>query len=306
MRKYCTPQDFKDAELILRSLCVETDCFIDGKIIRARYLVAIDDDPTSAFYTAYVYHLIYQTYAYHPFVLCVGGKGPLSKYTNERDESEGDKQRRVCIALGVQPSDIRVLDKGTNTGENLLDIVLSVSSSPGRIIMCLTGRLSLRLRQTLLYLDRQYADRLDKQAFDEIMRQGVYYYVPEESVDDQMQLYNCKGLAGGLLLLSEVASIYNRIRRYSGTLQAPLDFEVPREVIEASGHLEAKYPLKNGKLGFTYVWQFIEAWSSVKWFKRQIQVDLSRAIKFNQRQLMEEFDFLGKTQYGLYLKRSLA
>lgn len=92
MRKYCTPQDFKDAELILKSLCVETNCFADGKIIRARYLVAIDDDPTSAFYAAYVYHLIYQAYAYHPFVLCVGGKGPLSKYTNEKGESEGDRQ----------------------------------------------------------------------------------------------------------------------------------------------------------------------------------------------------------------------
>lgn len=305
MEKYFSSQDCKDAEKVLSCFTVKTDCFLDGKVINAKYLVAIDDDESSAFFAAYLYHLIYKTHGYHPFVLCVGGVGRLSRYLNNKDETEGENLRRVCIALGVRRNDICVLCKGTNTGKNLLEIVSCVSLSPGKMVMCLTGRLSLRVRQTFMFLDKQYADCLDKKAFRALMQKGVYYYVPEVGFFDQAHEFNSKKIANKLLLFSEVASIYNRVRRYSGTFQAPLDFEIPLEVVEAAKRLEDKYPLKNRRFCFTYLWQFIYAWFSLKVLKNRMKKALKQQIDFNRQKLLNEFDFLDKGACGLYTKQFL-
>ena len=300
MGKYFSPQDFKDAELVLSRLSIQSNCYTPfKKIVRAKYLVAIDDDPTSAFYAADLYHQIYQTYGYFPYVLCVGGRGPLSKYTNEKNESEGGKLKRICCKLAVRCHDITVLNRGSNTGQNLFDIAQKVMENPGIVVMCLTQRLSLRIRQTWLYLDKQY-ETLDHDKFSSL---EVYYYVPKQSMEDQLQVYNCKGLAKGLLYLSEIASIYNRIRRYSGSLQAPLDFAVTRQVVQASNRLEQKYPLKNGKIGFKYVWQFVYAWICIKNHKKIIAMDLKRVTKFYQFRFLKQYDHIGRTQYGLFLKK---
>ncbi len=279
MKKFFSKQDYVDAEIILAQLSVKTNCFdARGKVIPAKYLVCVDDDITSAFYAVDIYFQIHHAYGYYPTILCVGGVGPLSKYTNKSGESEGQKLARVCEALGVMSSQLMILDKGTNTGLNCLDIYNVVKNdNEWKVIMCLTKRLSLRLKQTFEFLDKQYPDKVDAKSLAKIVA-STFYYVPDEALNDMgmMQVYNCKGICKGVLLFSEIASIYDRISRYSGKLQKPLDFVVSSDVKAASKRLAKKYPLKINMYCFNGIWQFVWVYLYILRKKKYIQEDTQR------------------------------
>ncbi len=289
---------FKDAELILSHLSVKSDCFEgENPRVKAKYLVCIDDDITSAFYAAYLYHRIYELYHYYPTVLCVGGVGPLSQYTNENGMSEGKKLENVCQRLGVRNT--VVLDEGKNTGENLREIVFEVSKCPGTMVFCLTMRLSLRLKLTFDYLPHQYPE-ISNQLMKQMYNKGVYYYVPKQELKDQMKVYNAKGLydgrdfkfrsVRGVLYLSEIASIYDRIERYSGTLQAPLGFSVPQEVADAAHRLAKKFRLKMPGMSLRKLWQFYHAYVAVKSYKDAIAESTETAIGLHHGKFEEIFN----------------
>ena len=289
MEKFFTKNDYADAEKILAQLSVKTNCFdVNGKIVSAKYVVCIDDDITSAFYAADLYHLIFQTYGFHPTVLCVGGVGPLSKYINPKGESEGKKLEKVCLLLGVFATHIVVLDNGTNTGLNCLDIYNEVAKDIGSVVVCLTQRLSLRFKQTFEFLDHQYSLVVNQRVFSEISA-SVFYYVPPESLDDMMQLYNCKGLCKGVLLLSEIASIYDRISRYSGKLQKPLNFDISLVVAGASKRLAKKYPLKINMFCFNGLWQFVWVFFALLRHKKHIRYEMRLTVKKWHRYLQEKY-----------------
>lgn len=269
----------QDVKLVLECLKVKTDCFNEcGNPYAAKYLVCIDDDITSAFYAMDMYFMIYQCYGYYPKLLCVGGVGPLSKYTNENGVSEGMKQAYACRRLGAREESIVVLDNGTNTGLNLKDIVFEVAKEPGTVIMCLTERLSLRLKLTLEYLPHQYPE-ISEQLMEQMFEKGVYYYVPEQKLSEQMAVFNCKGLANGVMFFSEIASIYDRIERYSGKLQAPLDFEVPQEVVDAAHRLAKAYRLKMPGWNLRKLIQFVKAYRAVKGNAGRIAEKTEKAIQ---------------------------
>lgn len=292
MKKFFTKEDFIDMMLILSVLKQPTDCFnTDGTVKKARYVVCIDDDITSAFYAMYIYHLIYATYHYRPFILCVGGVGMLSKFTNEKGESEGMKLKRVCQRLGAALSDIIILDNGTNTGLNCLDIFKHVAQNPGKVIICMTMRLGKRLKLTWDFLLEQYPKEVDRATYEQVKKVGIYYYSPEEKPEDMMQVYNCKGLAKGAMLLGEVASIYDRCLRHAGKCQAPLDVLVPQNVIDAHNRLAKKYPLKINLWCFNSMWQYPYAFCCVMFYKLWIKRDFYKAIKHQEKQLKEEFSW---------------
>ena len=289
MEKFFTEQDFTDAKIVLAQLSVKTNCFDKkGKIVNAEYLVCVDDDITSAFYASDIYYQIHQTYGYYPMVLCVGGVGPLSKYTNKKGESEGQKLARVCATLGVLSSHLKVLDKGTNTGLNCLDIYDEVANRGACIIMCLTKRLSLRLKQTFEYLDHQYPDKVSKISLAKLV-DSTFYYVPEESVEDMMQIYNCKGLCKGAMLLSEIASMYDRTYRYVGKLQKPLDFDITKETAQAALRLAKKYPLKINMFSFNGIWQFIWAYCSILMKQKHIKLVTALVLREWRNELRKKY-----------------
>lgn len=289
MEKFFTKKDYADAEIVLAQLSVKTNCLDkNGKVVNAEYLVCVDDDITSAFYASDLYFQIHQTYGYYPTILCVGGVGPLSKYTNAKGESEGRKLARVCETLGVLSSHIKVLDKGTNTGLNCLDIYCEVANRGARIIMCLTKRLSLRLKQTFEYLDHQYPKKVSKISLAKVV-DSTFYYVPEEAVEDMMQMYNYKALCKGALLFSEIASIYDRTYRYVGKLQKPLDFDITRETAHAALHLAKKYPLKINMFTFNGLWQFVWAYCSIIRNRKHIKLATSVIIREWRSELRDKY-----------------
>lgn len=222
---------FRCAQLVHDTLCIKTDCMDNGKIRLCGYIVCIDDDATSAIYAAKLARLHKKTYGFMPKILCVGGKGLMSRWTHKT--SEGDFLADCCLKMGVPKHKLVVLDKGNNTGSNVLALANYVKrhDDGGRsaVLIALTKRLSLRYKLTM-----------DKQA-PEV---NACYYVIDETVFEACKWYNGKRIGGGQVMLHELASILNRCDAYAGTFQAPVPFAIPAEVRFAAGCLEQRYRLK--------------------------------------------------------------
>ena len=274
--------DYADAEMILNQLSLKTNCLgANGQVFPAKYLVCIGDDICSAAYAVDLYYQIFKIYGYYPIILCVGGTGALSKYSNAWGETEAIKLSRVCEELGVPEYNVRVLERGNNLGISCLEIYkwLSLySSAKDNTIVCLTKRLSLRFKQTFEFLEIQYPSMIDEEEFPRIVK-SVSYYVPDESLENMMQMYNCKALCKGGILLSEIASIYDRIVRYSGKMQKPIDFDISDEVYEASLRLAKKYPLNIKILSFNGIFLFLRAYFSFQKNKTLIKQEQTKFIE---------------------------
>ena len=261
---------YKAAELVHSKLCFQTNCYENGRVIRADQLVAIDDDATSAFAAAKVFYEIRKEYGYCPKILCVGGKGLMSKYTHEKSEAE--LLAYVLEQLGIHRERIEILGEGRNSGDNVL-AVAKVTPENTTTIWCCTQRLSLRLERT----QAQQAPQMKS-----------YYYVEEQSLDDVMKLYNGKGLCEGEMLLHELASILNRCEAYAGTFQKPLEFEVPWEVLEAAKLLEANFRLKLPKKTLKSYWQFLKLYVAILRNKKAMRQELDKETKKVATQLLAD------------------
>lgn len=255
-------QDFFNAATLLHdTLRKETDCFLpNGQIVRATQLVAIDDDITSAFIASRCFHLIRREYGYIPKVLCVGGKGLMSKHTH--DVSEAELLAYVLTRLSVPKDYIVLLDQGKNSGENVL-AVKEVTFPQDVTIWCCTQRLSLRLERT----QAQQAPEVKS-----------YWCVPKQSLTDVMRYYNGKGLCDGQMLLHELASILDRCVAYAGTFQKPLEFEVSDEVKKAAALLEKNFRLKLPHKTLKSYFQLIRLLRAVSLNKEQMKADMEAAI----------------------------
>ena len=258
------------AELVHSALCFCTNCYKNGKIIPANQLVAIDDDVTSAFIAAKVFYEIRKEYGYCPKILCVGGKGLMSRHTHPKSEAE--LLAYVLRQLGIQQNHITILGKGKNTADNV-QAVAQNSNSDDVTIWCCTQRLSLRLERT----QAQQAPQLKS-----------YYYVLNQTIYDVMKLYNGKGLCKGEMLMHELASILNRCEAYAGTFQLPLEFEVSDEVRKAAKLLENNFRLKLPQKTLKSYWQFFKLYITILFKKKAMKQELNDAIKQVANQLIAE------------------
>ena len=229
MNKKMFARSHRAAEVIYNALAVKSNCFVKAnKPVRADFVIAIDDDPTSALWASWMYHKIRAEYGYRPAVLCVGGKGLLSRHTH--DKSEAELLRDVCIRLGVSPQSIGLAPLGTNTGANV-QAVKKIIPAGQTAIWCITKRQSLRTERTVA-----------QQAPEIISR----YFVIEEKLDEAAKLMNGKGLAQMEMMFHEIAGTLERCERYAGTFQKPIDglIEITPEIREADAFLRRHYRLK--------------------------------------------------------------
>lgn len=248
------------AKLLHESLRIKTNCYENEKIIRATQIVAIDDDATSALYAALLFYEIRRTHGYSPKMLCVGGKGLMSKHTHQKSEAE--LLAYVLKRLGIEEQYITCLGEGRNSGDNVLAV--ANATAKGEVTLwCVTQRLSLRLERT----QAQQAPQLKS-----------YYFVIEETIAEVMKYYNGKGLCGGQMLLHELASILNRCEAYAGTFQKPLEFEISSEVRAAANLLEKNFRLKLPHKTFKSYLQFIQLYFSILRNKKKMKQNLEREI----------------------------
>ena len=242
-----------------------------GKIIPATHIIAIDDDVISALWAVYCYYLIREQHHYCPTVVCVGGKGLLSKHT--RHKSEAELLASVAHQCGVPSEKIVCLPEGTNTGDNV-QAVKAYAQAGNVFIWAVTQRLSLRLQLTV----QQQAAELKS-----------HYMVIKQTLYEVQRFYNGKGLCRGQMLKHELASILDRCERYAGTYQAPIPFEISPEVRAAANLLKKKYRLKLPHKNFRSVCQFLRLFIALKVNKSSMRVDLEILVsEFIRNELLAQ------------------
>lgn len=269
-------EPWQKAKLVLDFFKQETNCFDEhgDLIINPRYVVALDDDPISAAYAVKIAFKARRQFKefVNPIILCCGGKGMLSKYLNITPDgiimSEGEKLAFVARNFACYQN-LKILDQGDNTGaviKEIIDYLASQRNENAPIIFCPTQRMSKRLERTVAFSTEQFPGTLPLNA---------YYYVHGESLDDILQLYNGKGLADGLPLLSEAAALYDRTGtdKYTGKFMAPLDKPVPPEVVEAGEYLMKHYPIRVSRLPITAPLQFIKMYWAIRTARQAIYND---------------------------------
>lgn len=263
---------YKSASLLHSALRIETNCYKAGKIIPATQIVAIDDDITSAMWAAKIFYEIHKEHGYYPIILCVGGKGLISKLTHKKSEAE--LLSYVLQKLGVEQSKIVILGKGCNCGDNVI-AVNEHTEEDANTIWCVTQRLSLRLERT--------------QALQAPSLKSSYFVI-EQSIDDVMKVYNGKGFCDGQILLHELASILNRCEAYSGIYQKQLDFKVGAEVKKAAKLLEKNFRLKLPRKNMKSYFQLVQVYFSLLKNKKKMQYDLEKnVLNFAEMLLSEGF-----------------
>ena len=244
--------------------------------MQPKYVVAIDNDPVSAYYAADIMKQAKSQFGVYPKLLCVGGSSMLSKYLNRYEDdiilSDGMKLRMVALRLGSFP--VWVLDNGTNTEANIkeiIDFLTIYNDYDAPLIFCVTQRLSKRLERTVAYSTRQFPGTHPLNA---------YYYVPGEDIRDVCRLYNGMALAGGLPLLSEAAALYDRVgtSRYVNRYIAEYDGMIPKYVMQAGMRLEEKYPLKVSQNIMTAPMQYANIYLSLLKNRKAIAEDLDDKI----------------------------
>ena len=280
-------KDFRFAKLIV-------DYFAD-KItakfaIEKRYqrLVAIDDDVFSAFVAAWYYHRSKRKFGYCPKIDTIGGYGLMSSRINPKKDgkrlSEAEMLVDVLLKLGVAKDDIGIVcSDGTNTGQNLAAYANSLKQrdcESQKVLFCTTKRLAGRLWLTQIKQQPQ----LDAD------------YVWADSDLGECQLYNGKGLAGGLPYLSEVASIYDRYIRYAypkegkPQFMAKLGEPLSHRIAIMGSYLSKRYLLKMPGVSLLKMWQFVITYGDFLLHKKAVRQNLEENIRFWQNRLEEKFD----------------
>lgn len=272
-----TLPEWEAAQKVLDFYKQETTCFDkNGKFVECPlYVVAIDDDAISAFYAVHLAEQVNEQFGYKPKILCVGGVGMLSKYMNRLEDgtvlSEGHKLWMIVRKLGY--NNCAILEKGNNTGANIkeiIDYLAQVCASRAPIVFCLPQRLSKRIERTVAFSTKQFPGTLPLRA---------YYYVPGESMQEMCQLYNGKGIAGGLPLLSETAALYDRMNRYEGVYQEPMDKVIDKSVIAAGEMLVRKFPVRVSRIPLSAPMQFFKMYLGVRNNRKAISDDLHSKIE---------------------------
>ena len=257
------------AMIIHDTLRIKSNCYKKGKLLKCEYIVCIGDDATSAIYAARIAKEHQDLYGSMPLVLCVGGKGLMSRWTHKT--SEGKHLADVCKRLGIPDENLAVLDHGTNTGANVLEVAEYISrrNMGISVIFVATKRLSLRLSLTV-----------SKQA--PILT--AYYYVIEEELGEACKWYNGKRLGNNQMMYHELASILDRCEEYAGAFQDPIPFTVPWKTHLAAYILSQKYRLKLPHKNLRSAWQFIYLWFEILRHRKKMVADLDEAIKIELKQ----------------------
>ena len=203
-------KDLAYAEIVHNALSLPSNCYGQNGILHQfEYVVAIDDDITSAIWAVKAAKEMAKAYKTFPTILCVGGKGILSRHLYA--ESEAEVQRSACLQLGY-PQDLvyfEGLQTGRNTAENVANVYKLVNCNYLRrrnVLFCVTKRQSLAYGIEL----RKHAPYMNS-----------YLLVIDETVEEACKMLNAKALCGGEMILHELACILPRYDEYAKKHPAP-------------------------------------------------------------------------------------
>ena len=261
------------------SFCVyrkkENAVTLGKKLINADYLIVYDDDMVSAAKASLLWYKMMELFGeYGPGgkrrkIICLGGKGPMSKYLYK--ESEGVMQKNTLVKLFIREEDIVVLDAGNNTGKNLEVLNKQLDGQKGIIVI--TQRLSVIFK---------YSQMLQYPAMD------LLYFTIYQSLEDSCHLYNGMALNYTTPILHFWAHVIRRFRKYQGIFMA----EVPgidKTYSDKAARLQRSYVIKQPGHRLRTILQLLPILRDLKQKRGMVKKDYENLIKKHQILLKKNF-----------------
>lgn len=286
MRKYY----FEAAEVINRAYDVASAY---DKTKRYDYMVVYDDDITAVLKSMNVYRqvkkvnpearlvvvggegLLATAFAVMRFSLKVRGKQFASGLLKK--ETEAARLKRVAVALGVPESEIIVLDKGTNTTQNLQAI--SHLAEGKQVLVVSTQRLAMIFKQSA---DFQCNEEPEKHACIPLRYD---LFVIKQTVKDTLRWYNFQAAGNGRVALHLFASLVRRFDVYDGKfLRKP--FEADEETKKADAILRQRFLIKQRVTGIRKIralLQYVPILWDIFWHAEDYLEDERKAIEVAER-----------------------
>lgn len=286
MRKYY----FEAAEVINNAYDVASAY---DKTKRYDYMVVYDDDITAVLKSMYVYRQVKKLNPEARLVV-VGGEGLLAtafavmrfslKIRRKKiasgllkKETEAARLKRVAVALGVPESEIIVLDKGTNTTQNLQAI--SHLAEGKQVLVVSTQRLAMVFKQSA---DFQCNEEPEKHACIPLRYD---LFVIKQTVKDTLRWYNFQAAGSGRVALHLFASLVRRFDVYNGQfLRKP--FEADEKTKKADAILRQRFLIKQRVTGINKIralLQYAPILWSVFWHAEDYLEDERKAIEVAER-----------------------
>lgn len=258
------------------------------KTRRYEYMVVYDDDITAVLKSINVYRQVKKVNPEARLVV-VGGEGLLAtafavmrfslKIRRKKiasgllkKETEAARLKRVAMALGVPETEIDVLDKGTNTTENLQAI--SHMAEGKRVLVVSTQRLAMVFKQSA-----------DFQCNDEPEKHGCVplqydLFVIKQSVAETLRWYNFQAAGQGRVALHLFASLVRRFDVYDGKfLRKP--FEADEETKKADAILRKRFLIKQRVAGIRKIralLQYVPILWDIFWHAEDYLIDERNVI----------------------------
>lgn len=257
------------------------------------FMVVYDDDITAVLKSMCVYRQIKKLNPKARFVV-VGGEGLLAtafavmrfslkirgkNFASSllKKETEAARLKRVAVALGVPKSEIDVLDKGTNTTENLQAI--SHLAEGKQVLVVSTQRLAMVFKQSA-----------DFQCNEEPEKHGCVplqydLFVIKQTVEETLRWYNFQAAGNGRVALHLFASLVRRFDVYDGKfLRKP--FEADEETKKADALLRNRFLIKQRVTGLKQIramLQYVPILWDIFWHAEDYLIDENEAIGAAER-----------------------
>jgi len=294
------------AEVINRAYDVPSTCDLKKKY---DFFVVFDDDITAVLRSLYVYRVLKEKNPQMKYI-CVGGEGLLAvafkvmrfslkircmdfASAHLKQETEGERLKRIARALLVSEEDIILADHGRNTTENLREI--SQIAYGKKALVVSTQRLAMVFKQSAEFQCNQHPEEFGCRRLDYDM------FVIKQSVEETLRWYNFQGAAGGRVAMHLFASLVRRFEVYDGKfLTKP--FEPSEEVKKADALLRNKFLIKQRHTGFklfrAYL-QYVPILWSIFWNAENYLIDENRAVEDAELCALEEKYQKERSEYGV-------
>lgn len=281
---------FQAAEVINNTYDVAST-YVETK--KYDFMVVYDDDITAVLMSMRVYRqvkkinpmarlvvvggegLLATAFAVMRFSLKIRGKNFASSLLKK--ETEAARLKRVAIALGVSETEIDVLDKGTNTTENLQAI--SHLAQGKKALVVSTQRLAMVFRQSADFQCNEEPEKHGCVPFDYDL------FVIKQTVEETLRWYNFQAAGNGRVALHLFASLVRRFDVYDGKfLRKP--FEADDKTKEADALLRNRFLIKQRLTGVKQIramLQYVPILWDIFWHAEDYLIDENEAIGAAER-----------------------
>lgn len=245
------------------------------KLVNVDFLVVYDDDMISAAKASLMWYKLMDLFGEKGVngkrrkIICLGGKGAMSKYLYR--ETEGELLKNTLIKLRIQSEDIVVLDGGSNTGENLR--VLNQKINGQKAMIMVTQRLSAIFK----YSQMQQFPEMD-----------IVYCTIYQSLEDSCHLYNGMALYYRLPILHFWAHVVKRIKSYEGKFMAKVP-GIDWRFEHMSARLQKRYVIKQPGHRLRTILQLLPILRDLRGKREMVRRDYENLIKKHQILLKKNF-----------------